>query len=47
MNTSIYIELGSGDTFIFDMGEGAVANYLGAGVAINQLNDIFLSHLHV
>jgi hypothetical protein len=26
MNTSIYVELGNGDTFIFDMGEGAVAN---------------------
>ena len=47
MNTSIYVELGNGDTFIFDMGEGAVANYLAAGVPINQLNDIFLSHLHV
>ncbi len=41
MNTSIYVELGNGDTFIFDMGEGAVSNYLGAGVSINQLNDIF------
>jgi ribonuclease BN (tRNA processing enzyme) len=47
MNTSIYVELGNGDTFIFDMGEGAVSNYLGAGVSINQLNDIFLTHLHV
>jgi hypothetical protein len=27
MNTSIYVELGNGDTFIFDMGEGAVSNY--------------------
>ena len=27
MNTSIYVELGNGDSFVFDMGEGAVANY--------------------
>ena len=47
MNTSIYIELGNGDSFIFDMGEGAVSNYLGSGIPINKLNDIFLTHLHV
>ncbi len=29
MGTSIYVELGNGDTFIFDFGPGAVANYLG------------------
>jgi len=47
MNTSVYIELGNGDSFIFDMGEGAVTNYLASGVPINKLNDIFLTHLHV
>ncbi len=47
MNTSIYVELGNGDSFIFDFGEGAVANYLASGIPINKLNDIFLSHLHV
>ncbi len=26
VNTSIYVELGNGDNFVFDMGEGAVAN---------------------
>ena len=25
---SIYVELGNGDTFMFDMGEGAEANYM-------------------
>ncbi len=47
MNTSIYIELGNGDSFIFDMGEGAVSNYMGSGIPINKMNDIFLTHLHV
>ena len=32
MNTSIYVELGNGDNFIFDLGEGAIANYSAAGV---------------
>lgn len=47
MNTSIFIELGNGDNFVFDLGEGSVANYVAAGVAINQLDKIFITHLHV
>jgi ribonuclease BN (tRNA processing enzyme) len=46
MGTSVYIELGNGDSFIFDMGPGSVANYLSAGIPFNQLNEIFLTHLH-
>ncbi len=47
MNTSIFIELGSGDNFVFDIGEGSVANYISAGLALNQLDKIFITHLHV
>jgi ribonuclease Z len=47
MNTSIFVELGNGDNFIFDIGEGSVSNYIAAGVALNQLNKIFITHLHV
>ncbi len=47
MNTSIYVELGNGDNFVFDMGEGAVANYVAARVSLNQLKTIFITHLHV
>ena len=47
MNTSIWVELGSGDNFVFDLGEGSVANYVAAGVAINQLDKIFITHLHI
>jgi ribonuclease Z len=46
MGTSVYMELGNGKTFIFDMGPGSIANYLAAGVPFNQLNDIFITHLH-
>jgi ribonuclease Z len=46
MGTSVYVELGNGDNFIFDMGPGSVANYLSAGIPLNQLNDIFITHLH-
>jgi ribonuclease Z len=47
MNTSIFIELGNGDNFIFDLGEGSVANYIAAGLALNQLDKIFITHLHI
>jgi ribonuclease Z len=47
MNTSIYVELGNGDNFVFDIGEGSVANYVAAGVALNQLKNVFITHLHV
>jgi ribonuclease BN (tRNA processing enzyme) len=47
MNTSIFVRLGNGDSFIFDIGEGAVANYVAGGFALNELNNIFITHLHV
>jgi len=47
MNTSIYVKLGNGDNFVFDIGEGSVANYVAAGVALNELKKIFITHLHV
>jgi ribonuclease BN (tRNA processing enzyme) len=47
MNTSIFVELGNGDSFVFDMGEGAVANYVAARVSLNQIKHVFITHLHV
>jgi hypothetical protein len=35
MGTSVYVELGNGKSFIFDMGPGSIANYLAAGVPFN------------
>ena len=47
MNTSIFVELGNGDNFVFDLGEGSIANYQGARVALNQISKVFITHLHV
>lgn len=47
MNTSIFIQLGNGKNFVFDLGEGAVANYVAAGIALNEINDVFITHLHI
>ncbi len=46
MGTSVYVELGNGKNFVFDMGPGSIANYLAAGIPLNQINDIFITHLH-
>jgi ribonuclease Z len=46
MGTSIFVELGNGKDFVFDLGEGSAANYIAAGVPLNRINDIFLTHLH-
>jgi hypothetical protein len=46
MGTSVYVELGNGDRFIFDMGPGSIANYLAARIPLNQINDVFITHLH-
>jgi len=43
---SIYVELGNGDSFIFDMGSGSLKNYMSMGIPLMKLNNIFLTHLH-
>lgn len=45
--TCIMVELGNGRRFFFDMGSGALRNIIGNQVPIPEINDIFISHLHV
>lgn len=47
MNTAILVELGNGDIFMFDIGEGSPANIIASGYALNQISDVFITHLHV
>jgi len=47
MNTSVFVQLGNGENFVFDLGEGSVANYVAARVALNQIKKVFITHLHV
>jgi len=47
MNTSIFVMLGNGDNFAFDLGEGSVSNYVASGIALNEIKKVFLTHLHV
>ena len=45
--TCIMVELGNGDRFFFDFGPGCIRNIIAMGVPIQEINDIFLTHLHV
>ena len=47
MNTSILVQLGNGENFVFDIGEGSISNYPVAGIALNQIDKVFITHLHV
>ena len=41
------VELGNGDKFIFDMGEGAYERITALGIPLDQLDKVFLGHLHL
>jgi len=40
------VELGNGDKFIFDMGKGSAERLAALGIPTDQLNKVFISHLH-
>jgi len=40
------VELGNGDKFIFDMGKGSTERLAALGIPTDQLNKVFISHLH-
>ncbi|UCE88677.1 MAG: MBL fold metallo-hydrolase [Pseudomonadota bacterium] len=41
------VELGNGDKFVFDMGEGSYERIMALGIPLDQLNKVFLGHLHL
>jgi ribonuclease Z len=43
---SVYVEVGSGDQFVFDCGTGVTAKYNALGVQMSKMNKIFFTHLH-
>ena len=44
---SIYVELGNGDTFVFDLGEGSEANYMAMQVPYSKMTNLFVTHHHM
>ena len=43
---SIFVEVGSGDQFVFDCGTGVAAKYNAMGILMSRMNKIFFTHLH-
>ncbi|MEH6549276.1 MAG: guanitoxin biosynthesis MBL fold metallo-hydrolase GntH [Pseudomonadales bacterium] len=43
----LLVQLGNGDTFIFDVGSGTVANLFALGVHPANLDKVFITHLHL
>jgi ribonuclease Z len=44
--SSIFVELGNGDSFVFDAGMGCQINYTAMQVPASKMRKIFLTHLH-
>ena len=44
---SIFVELGNGDNFVFDLGIGSLRNYNSFSIPFNTINNVFFSHLHM
>jgi ribonuclease Z len=45
--TCIMVELGNGSRLFFDFGSGCLRNIIGMQIPVPEINDIFLTHLHV
>lgn len=45
--TCIMVELGSGKRLFFDFGPGCLRNIIANQVPVPEINDIFLTHLHL
>ncbi|WP_413207479.1 guanitoxin biosynthesis MBL fold metallo-hydrolase GntH [Rhodospirillum sp. A1_3_36] len=44
---SIFVELGNGDSFVFDLGIGSLVNYQTMMIPFSRMTNIFISHLHM
>lgn len=43
---SVFVELGNGDSFIFDYGSGVSSKYVAMGIPYSRQTRVFLTHLH-
>jgi ribonuclease Z len=44
---SIFIEIGNGDSFVFDMGQGTFVNYNSLNIPYSRMTKVFITHLHM
>ncbi|HNY86314.1 MAG TPA: guanitoxin biosynthesis MBL fold metallo-hydrolase GntH [Candidatus Hydrogenedentes bacterium] len=43
---SVFVEVGSGDSFVFDCGSGVSSKYNAMGITPARMDKVFLTHLH-
>lgn len=46
VRSSVFVQLGNGECFMFDCGSGCVSNYAAMQIAWSQMRRVFLTHLH-
>lgn len=44
--SSVFVELGNGEAFVFDCGSGVMANYAAMQIPMSKMRKVFLTHLH-
>lgn len=44
--SSVYAELGNGESFVFDCGAGVTVNYTATQIPMSKMRKVFLTHLH-
>lgn len=44
--SSVFVELGNGDSFVFDCGAGVTVNYNAMQIPMSKMRKVFLTHLH-
>jgi ribonuclease Z len=43
---SVFIEVGTGQSFVFDLGSGTITQYTAMGIPSSRMTHVFLTHLH-
>ena len=43
---SVFIEVGTGQSFVFDLGMGTLTKYQAMGVPYTRMEHVFITHLH-
>jgi ribonuclease Z len=45
-SNSVFIEVGTGQSFVFDCGSGVITKYTAMGIPSSRMTRVFLTHLH-
>jgi ribonuclease Z len=43
---SVFIEVGTGQSFVFDLGSGTITKYTAMGIPSSRMTQVFITHLH-